>query len=83
APIQGAAADIIKRAMNRVPRAMAAAKLGGRMLLQVHDELLFEVPDDEIDATIDAVRTVMEGAARLSVPLDVEAGVAANWSEAH
>ena len=83
APLQGAAADIIKRAMNRVPRALEAAGLGARMLLQVHDELLFEARNEEVEATVDAVRAVMEGAARLSVPLVVEAGVAGNWSEAH
>jgi DNA polymerase-1 len=83
APLQGAAADIIKRAMNRVPRSLAKAKLNARMLLQVHDELLFEVPGAEVDATVDAVRKVMESAAQLSVPLDVEAGIAGNWSEAH
>jgi DNA polymerase-1 len=83
APLQGAAADIIKRAMNRVPRALASAKLNAAMLLQVHDELLFEVPDAEVEATVAAVREVMEGAAQLSVPLDVEAGIAGNWSEAH
>ena len=63
APLQGGAADIIKRAMIRVPGALAAANLKARMLLQVHDELLFEVPDKEIDKTKDVARTVMEGAA--------------------
>jgi DNA polymerase I len=87
APLQGAAADIIKRAMRRVPAAMADAGLTGRMLLQVHDELLFEVPEAEVQATIAAVKTVMENApvpaVELSVPLVVEAGVGANWAEAH
>ncbi len=87
APLQGAAADIIKRAMRRVPAAMADAKLTGRMLLQVHDELLFEVPDAEVDATIEAVREVMQSAPSpvldLAVPLVVEAGVARNWADAH
>jgi DNA polymerase-1 len=87
APLQGGAADIIKRAMIRVPGALATAKLTARMLLQVHDELLFEVPDAEIDRTIATVKTVMERAchpaAEITVPLVVEAGVGANWAEAH
>ena len=87
APIQGAAADIIKRAMIRVPAALAKKKLPARMLLQVHDELLFEVPEAAVDDTIDTVRTVMEGAAapvvNLAVPLVADAGVGASWDEAH
>ncbi|MBB6253438.1 DNA polymerase I [Nitrospirillum iridis] len=83
APIQGTAADIIRRAMARVPGALATAGLTGRMLLQVHDELLFEVPVAEVDATIPVVRQVMEGAASLSVPLVAEAGTGHSWGEAH
>ena len=87
APIQGAAADIIKRAMIRVPAALAKAKLQARMLLQVHDELLFEAPTGQVDDTIAVVSEVMAGAAgpalELAVPLEVEAGVGANWAEAH
>jgi DNA polymerase I len=83
APLQGGAADIIKRAMIRVPGALANAKLGARMLLQVHDELLFEVREAEIERTIQTVRKVMEGAANLRVPLVVDAGVAGNWADAH
>jgi DNA polymerase-1 len=83
APIQGAAADIIKRAMIRVPGALASARLGARMLLQVHDELVFEVPKDEIERTSKVVKKAMEGAAHLSVPLTVETGAGANWDEAH
>jgi len=83
APLQGGAADIIKRAMIRLPAALQAAKLKSRMLLQVHDELLFEVPDKEIDKTKDVARKVMEGAATLSVPLVVETGVGDNWAAAH
>ena len=83
APLQGGAADIIKRAMIRLPGALKAAKLKAQMLLQVHDELLFEVPDKEIDRTKDLARTVMEGAAKLSVPLVVDTGVGANWAAAH
>ena len=87
APIQGTAADIIKRAMIRIPPALAAENLGARMLLQVHDELLFEVPEAEVEATTAVVRAVMEGAAvpalNLSVPLVAEAGVADTWAGAH
>ncbi len=83
APLQGGAADIIKRAMVRLPAAMAAAGLRSRMLLQVHDELLFEAPDDEADALAAMARDVMQGAATLSVPLVVETGIGRNWAEAH
>jgi len=83
APLQGGAADIIKKAMIRLPSALVAAGLNGRMLLQVHDELLFEVPDQEIEKTKEVARTVMEGAATLSVPLVVETGIGANWAAAH
>ncbi|MEC8674343.1 MAG: DNA polymerase, partial [Pseudomonadota bacterium] len=87
APIQGTAADIIKRAMIRVPPALAAADLSARMLLQVHDELLFEVPEDEVEKTTEVVRAIMESAAapvlKLSVPLIADAGTGANWAEAH
>ncbi|MED5395664.1 MAG: DNA polymerase I [Pseudomonadota bacterium] len=83
APIQGGAADIIKRAMIQLPDMLAAAKLGARMLLQVHDELIFEVPTKELDATAEVVRGVMEGAAHLDVPLVVDTGVGDNWDEAH
>ncbi|WP_152046616.1 DNA polymerase I [Aureimonas psammosilenae] len=87
APIQGTAADIIRRAMIRMEDALAARKLSARMLLQVHDELVFEVPDEEVEATIPVIRDVMEGAAdpvvALAVPLVVEARGAGNWEEAH
>jgi DNA polymerase-1 len=87
APLQGTAADIIKRAMIRMPAALAKAKLKARMLLQVHDELLFEVPTDEVEATAKLAKKIMEGAPEpavsLSVPLVAETGVADNWAEAH
>jgi DNA polymerase-1 len=87
APIQGSAADIIRRAMVRIPDALKAKKLSARMLLQVHDELVFEAPDDEAAETCKVVQKVMEGAARpaldLSVPLVVEAKAGRNWDEAH
>ncbi len=87
APLQGTAADIIKRAMIRIPGALAAKMLKARMLLQVHDELLFEVPEKELEATSSVVKKVMEGAPlpalELSVPLVAETGAADNWAEAH
>ncbi|WP_142850155.1 DNA polymerase I [Telmatospirillum sp. J64-1] len=83
APIQGGAADIIKRAMLRLPPALAAAGLSAKMLLQVHDELVFEVPDAEVEATRALVKQVMESAASLDVPLVVETGAAENWALAH
>jgi DNA polymerase-1 len=87
APIQGSAADIIRRAMVRMDDALADAKLSARMLLQVHDELIFEAPDGEVEATLPVVRAVMENAAMpaiaLKVPLQVDARAADNWDEAH
>ncbi len=87
APIQGSAADIIRRAMVRMDEALERAKLSAQMLMQVHDELVFEVPDSEVDATIDLVRKVMVDAPypalALSVPLQVDAKAAQNWDEAH
>jgi len=83
APLQGGAADIIKRAMIRLPGALSAANLKARMLLQVHDELLFEVPEKELDKTKDVARKVMESAASLAVPLIVDTGVGDNWAAAH
>ncbi|MBX3453425.1 DNA polymerase I [Ferrovibrio sp.] len=83
APIQGTAADVIKRAMGRLPAALAADGLKARMLLQVHDELVFEAPADQAEATMALAKQVMQSAAKLSVPLDVEAGQGANWDDAH
>ena len=87
APIQGTSADIIKRAMIRTPKALTDAGLTGKLLLQVHDELLFEVPELEITKTIPLVQNIMEQAHQpvvvLSVPLVVEAGSGANWDDAH
>ncbi|MBT5047027.1 MAG: DNA polymerase I [Rhodospirillaceae bacterium] len=83
APLQGAAADIIKRAMIRMPRALTRAKLKAKMLLQVHDELIFEVPEAELDKTTEVVTATMEAAAHLSVPLVCETGVGSSWDEAH
>jgi DNA polymerase-1 len=87
APLQGAAADIIRRAMVRMDGALAKAKLDAKMLMQVHDELVFEAPDDQVEATIALTKKVMieapEPAAKLGVPLAVEARAANNWDEAH
>ncbi len=87
APIQGAAADIIRRAMIRMPKALADAGLSTRMLLQVHDELVFEAPETEADRALAVVKHIMETAAEpavaLTVPLEVEARAAANWDQAH
>jgi DNA polymerase-1 len=83
APLQGSAADIVKRAMIRVPPALAAKGLGARMLLQVHDELLFDVPEAEVEETAAVVKSVMEQAASIRVPLIVDTGLGDNWDEAH
>ncbi len=87
APIQGAAADIIRRAMIRMQEALDAANLSAKMLLQVHDELIFETRDEEIEATMKVVKHVMEKApepaVKLTVPLQVDARAAMNWDEAH
>ncbi|MCC6717173.1 MAG: DNA polymerase I [Acetobacteraceae bacterium] len=83
APLQGGAADIIKRAMVKLPAALADSNLGARMLLQVHDELLFEVPDSAAKPLAELARGVMQSAATLSVPLVVETGIGGNWAEAH
>jgi len=82
-PVQGTAADIIKLAMLEVDGAIRRRGLRSRMLLQVHDELLFEVPGEELDEMKQLVRTCMESAAVLSVPLKVDMGVGRNWLEAH
>ncbi|GAA3866508.1 DNA polymerase I [Celeribacter arenosi] len=85
APIQGSAADIIRRAMIRMPDAIAG--MPAKMLLQVHDELIFEVDEDATDRVIARVKEVMEGAAapavHLDVPIEVDAGIGDNWAEAH
>ncbi len=82
APLQGGAADVIKRAMVRLAPALAGAGLAARLLLQVHDELLLEAPATEAEATAALVGEVMREAAALSVPLVVATGIGANWAEA-
>lgn len=87
APIQGAAADIIRRAMIKMDNALEKAGLSAKMLLQVHDELIFELPENEVEKTTSVVKTVMENATMpalaLTVPLKVDARAAKNWDEAH
>jgi DNA polymerase-1 len=87
APIQGSAADIIRRAMIHMQPALDQEGLKARMLLQVHDELIFEVPSTEVDRSLPVIRAVMEKApepaVKLTVPLQVDARAAANWDEAH
>ncbi len=87
APIQGAAADVIRRAMIRMPAALRQTRLSAKMLLQVHDELVFECPKAEAEKTIEVAREVMESAphpaVEISVPLVVEARAGNNWDEAH
>ena len=87
APIQGSAADIIRRAMIRMAAALAEGRASARMLLQVHDELVFEAPEAEVDKTMEVAQSVMESAPepvlRLSVPLKVDARAGDNWEAAH
>ncbi|WP_421980507.1 DNA polymerase I [Roseibium sp.] len=87
APIQGSAADILRRAMVRMEDRLADARLDAQMLLQVHDELIFEVPDTQVEDALPVIRDVMENACepvlKLSVPLKVDARAADNWDEAH
>ncbi len=82
-PIQGTAADIIKKAMIDIYRWMQEAQVKSRMILQVHDELIFEVPESEIPLMKEKVKEKMEGVIQLKAPLTVDIGVAANWAEAH
>jgi DNA polymerase-1 len=80
-PIQGSAADLIKIAMIRIDQALRSRDLQTKMLLQVHDELVFEAPPAELDAVAGLVRQEMEHAAVLSVPLVVDIGIGDNWLE--
>ncbi|HWR57747.1 MAG TPA: DNA polymerase I [Thermodesulfovibrionales bacterium] len=82
-PIQGTAADIIKIAMINLSKGLKEKELRTRMILQVHDELVFELPGEELDTVMKTVKEMMESAASLSVPLKVEIGYGRNWAEAH
>jgi len=81
-PIQGANADLIKIAMIRLQHAIEEKRLKTRMILQVHDELVFEVPIEELERTKQLVKNIMEGVAKLDVPIKVELKVGKNWYEA-
>ena len=83
APVQGTAADLIKIAMIHIWKRLKESTLKTRMILQIHDELLFEVPEEEIESVSAMIREEMEGALNLSVPLHVEIGQGRNWAEAH
>ena len=83
APLQGTAADIMKVAMGRMPRALRGAKLSAKMLLQVHDELVFEVPEKELEKTRALVQKVMEGVIEIGVPLEAHTGAGPSWAKAH
>jgi DNA polymerase-1 len=83
APLQGGAADVIKMAMVKLPAALKAAGLSAKLLLQVHDELLFEAAEDEAELLAGVAKEVMQGAAKISVPLIVETGIGGNWGQAH
>ncbi len=82
-PIQGTAADIIKIAMINVHKNLRNQMLNTRMILQVHDELLFEVPEPELKTVLEIVRYNMEKVVMLSVPIKVDIGYGKNWAEAH
>ena len=82
-PIQGSAADLIKIAMVKVDRAMKAERLRAKMVLQIHDELVFDTPLDEVERLKEIVRREMTGAIDFGVPLDVGIGVGYNWLDAH
>ena len=83
APIQGTAADIIKMAMVSIHRRLKEEGLKAQMIMQVHDELNFNVPEAEVDRVRDIVVTEMQNAVHLSIPLIAECGVGKNWLEAH
>jgi DNA polymerase-1 len=83
APLQGGAADIIKMALVELPAALRAAGLSAKLLLQVHDELLFEAAEGEAELLAAMAKEVMQGAAKISVQLIVETGVGGNWGQAH
>ena len=83
APMQGTAADLIKKAMVALDRWLKSSALASRIILQVHDELILEVPEDEVEIVKEKLPAIMRSAAELSVPLLAEVGVADNWEEAH
>jgi DNA polymerase-1 len=82
-PVQGSAADLIKKAMIDLFQALGERGMKARLILQIHDELLLEVPEPEAEDARALVKSIMEGALRLDVPLVVDARLGRNWSEAH
>ena len=83
APMQGSAADIIKLAMRSVQAWLEESSLATRMIMQVHDELVFEVPEAELETAAAHIQSLMSSAAQLLIPLEVEVGQGVNWEEAH
>jgi DNA polymerase-1 len=83
APMQGTAADIIKRAMLKVDAWLATENVDAKMIMQVHDELVFEIKTEQLDSAIEKIKILMSDAANLTVPLIVDVGVGENWDEAH
>ena len=83
APMQGTAADIMKIAMIEIHEWLAKGKVDARMIMQVHDEVILEVKDQEASKVEQEVSKIMQNAAKLKVPLEVESGLASNWGEAH
>jgi DNA polymerase-1 len=83
APMQGSAADIIKLAMRSVQAWLEESSLATRMIMQVHDELVFEVPEEELETAVAHIQSLMSSAAQLLIPLEVEVGQGVNWEEAH
>ena len=83
APMQGTAADIIKKAMLVVDSWLAEGEVDARMIMQVHDELVFEVREEQVEAFVTAVKEKMAAAVDLDVPLVVDAGIGDNWEQAH
>lgn len=83
APIQGSNADIIKKAMIQIADQITKHNVSATMLLQVHDELVFEIPDEKVDVEVPIIKLIMENAVKLSVPIVVDCGIASNWADAH
>ena len=83
APVQGTAADLIKMAMVNVQEWLEAEQLATLMIMQVHDELVFDVPDDEVEVLAERLPLIMSGVAKLDVELVAEVGIGANWEQAH
>ncbi len=82
-PLQGTAADIIKVAMIRIQKRIEEGRYSTRMIMQVHDELVFEIPEEEVSTIVPLVRNEMEAVMELSVPLKVSVSAGSNWAEAH